>query len=123
MDSGIFCFGLLQSAESVLVDGHGVSFHFLHLTFQEYLAAFYLVRQPTDKQLQLCRRSLAGSKRFEMVWRFFFGLSFSVCNKPVDAGVSKQLVYAHHAEYGHIINTLSLCHFALEANQKASAST
>ena len=75
LDSKLLCFGLLQSAESILVDGHGVSFHFLHLTFQEYLAALYLVRQPTDKQLQLCR-SYAGSKRFDMVWRFFLGINF-----------------------------------------------
>jgi Ran GTPase-activating protein (RanGAP) involved in mRNA processing and transport len=114
LESEIFSFGLLQSAESVLVDGHGVSFHFLHLTFQEYLAALYLVRQPTDQQLQLCR-SHAGSWRFEMVWRFFFGLSFSVCNKPVDVVVSKLLVDAY---WGYGTNMLLLGHFVLEANQR-----
>ena len=118
LGSEIFYFGLLQSAESILVDGYGVSFHFLHLTFQEYLAALYLVRQPTDKQLQLCQ-SHAGSKRFEMVWRFFFGLSFSVCNKPMSADVSKLLVDAFaHWKYGLYIQTRveALSHFALEAN-------
>jgi Ran GTPase-activating protein (RanGAP) involved in mRNA processing and transport len=114
LESEIFSFGLLQSAESVLVDGHGVSFHFLHLTFQEYLAALYLVRQPTDKQLQLCQ-SHAGSKRFEIVWRFFFGLSFLVCNKPVGVDVSKLLVDAY-CIYGYDMGTP--CHFALEANQR-----
>ena len=112
LDSGVSCFGLLQSAESVLVDGHGVSFHFLHLTFQEYLAALYLVRQPTDKQLQLCRlHAIARSWRFDIVWRFFFGLS-SACNKPLGVDVSKLLV-------DNTMNTLSLCHFALEANHRA----
>jgi hypothetical protein len=105
---------LLQSAESVLVDGHGVSFHFLHLTFQEYLAALYLVKQPTDKQLQLCR-SHAGSQRFEIVWRFFFGLSFSVCKKPVGVDVSKLLLDPY--VFWHKSHALPLCHFALEANQ------
>jgi hypothetical protein len=38
-DKRISCFGLLQSAESI---GFGISFHFLHLTFQEYLAALHL---------------------------------------------------------------------------------
>ena len=107
----VLCFGLLQSAESILVDGHGVSFHFLHLTFQEYLAALYLVRQPRDKQLQLCL-SYAKSERFNMVWRFFFGISFTVCKQPVDSDVSKVLV-----DTCHRYHTL-LWHFALEANDK-----
>ena len=42
----ILWFGLLQSSESILETGCGVSFHFLHLTFQEYLAALHLVIQP-----------------------------------------------------------------------------
>ena len=116
LDSEVFFFGLLQSAESILVDGRGVSFHFLHLTFQEYLAALYLVRQPPEKQLQLCG-SYAESKRFEMVYRFFFGLNFSVCNKPVDSDVSKLLVGAYPDIQHNASNTQTLCHFALEANQ------
>ena len=104
----VLCFGLLQSSESILVDGHGVSFHFLHLTFQEYLAALYLVRQPPDKQLQLCW-SYAGSQRFEMVWRFFFGISFTICNQPVDSDLSKVLVNSHYY-------TSTLSHYSFEAN-------
>ena len=75
LDKGILCFGLLQSAESV---GVGISFHFLHLTFQEYLAALYLIRQPIDKQLENFQTYKPKSKflphRFEMVWRFCFGI-------------------------------------------------
>ena len=113
MDSEVVCFGLLQLAESILVDGHGVSFHFLHLTFQEYLAALYLVRQPTDKQFHLCQ-SYARSQRFEMVWRFFFGISFKVCNKPVDSSISKVLVDANYKNV-----TVTRCHFAFEASNRS----
>ncbi len=35
----LLCFGLLQSARSLLPVGHGLSFHFAHLTIQEFLAA------------------------------------------------------------------------------------
>ena len=108
----VFCFGLLQSAESILVDGHGVSFHFLHLTFQEYLAALYLVRQPPDKQLQLCQ-SYARSQRFDMVWRFFFGISFRVYKQPVDSNVLKKLVDT-------FFYNLQLFHFAFEANHRST---
>ena len=67
------CFGLLQSAHSLLPVGHSLSFHFLHLTFQEYLAALHLVTLPTEEQLEVVRTH-GTSSRFAMVWRFFFGL-------------------------------------------------
>ena len=107
----IFYFGLLQYAESIMMDGHGVSFHFLHLTFQEYLAALYLVRQPTNKQLQICQ-SHARLQHFKMVWRFFFGINSVIYSQSVDLIVSKVLVDAHY-------DTLTLCHFAFEANQRS----
>ena len=67
------CFGLLQSARSLLHVGHSLSFHFLHLTFQEYLAALHLVTLPTEEQLEVVRTH-GTSSRFAMVWRFYFGL-------------------------------------------------
>ena len=69
----LLCFGLLQSARSLLPVGHGLSFHFLHLTFQEYLAALHIVTLPTEEQLEVVRTH-GESSRFAMVWRFFFGL-------------------------------------------------
>ena len=69
----LLCFGLLQSARSLLPVGYGLSFHFLHLTFQEYLAALHLVTLPTEEQLKVVRTH-GRSSRFAMLWRFFFGL-------------------------------------------------
>ena len=40
----IHCFGLLQFSVSMLEVGCGRSFHFLHKTFQEYLAALFMVK-------------------------------------------------------------------------------
>ena len=52
LDRTIFnCFGLLQSADSIVDTGCEASFHFLHLTFQEYLAALYLVKQLSAVEL------------------------------------------------------------------------
>ena len=84
LDEKILCFGLLQSAETVLETGHGVSFHFIHLTFMEYLAALHLVEQPQSTQLQVFNQediapfSTSGST---MIWRFYFGLVFSLSKK------------------------------------------
>ena len=83
LGEGIIYFGLLQKAESVLETGYGISFHFLHLTFQEYLAAQHLARQSADKQLEflsVCRSTFSVgadlAHSFGMVWKFFFWHSF-----------------------------------------------
>ena len=71
-DDNILCFGLLQSAETVLDVTCVVSFNFVHLTFMEYLAALYLSRQPLDRQLQFLKKTNST-----MVARFFCGIYFS----------------------------------------------
>ena len=117
------CFGLLHSARSLLPVGHGLSFHFLHLTFQEYLAALHLVTLPTEEQLEVVRTH-GGSSRFAMVWRFFFGLGSKKQGSCIGQ-VSKKVVcldekvvdtlllfsrYRHDRE-----SKLQKCHCALEA--------
>ena len=71
------CLGLLQCARSLLPVGQGLSFHFVHLTIQEFLAALHLVTLPNEEKLKVCEAH-AVSCRFDMVWRFVFGLG---CNK------------------------------------------
>ena len=133
----IFCFGLLQSAESILETGtgSGVSFHFLHLTFQEYLAALHLARQTPETQLDVFKshcfeirpwsygsyvgpNATCKSDSFSMVWRFFFGLYFG------DPKLSKHLDVKIIIQYLSDINkavhdTLLLCHCAFEANNNS----
>ena len=72
LNENILCFGMLQSTESILDVGRGLTFHFLHLTFQEFLAALYAVRQPLDAEVK-AHISFENSTVF---WRLFFGLSF-----------------------------------------------
>ena len=123
----ILCFGLLQSAETVLEMGHGVSFHFLHLTFMEYLAALHLSRQPQKTLLKVFSPNNASlleesgykydgtfyTSHFDIVWRFYFGISFSGRSKMDQKYISiKTLEYVAETGFN---SKLSLCHCAFES--------
>ena len=108
-DDKILCFGLLQSAETVLDVTCVVSFNFVHLTFMEYLAALYLSRQPQDRLLQFLQKP-----RFTMVSRFLFGICFSV-SKSVTHYLDVERAIQCVARTGK----LSLCHCAFEAQNKS----
>ena len=114
LDKRILCFGLLQSAESV---GVGISFHFLHLTFQEYLAALYLTRQPTDKQLENFQTHKLKSSflpdRFMMVWRIFFGINSDLEFNEDTVSFIQQIL---ECVAGDQTDHLSVCHCAFEAH-------
>ena len=114
----IFTFGLLHSVESVFATGHGVSFHFLHLIFHEYLASLHIVKQPIEYQVQMliCH---GKSFRFAMVWRFFCGLSYSNIraidvNPPTQDQVLSWLYMNYREE-------LVLCQCAFESNNMSFA--
>ena len=121
-DKRILCFGLLQSAESVLETGFGKSFHFLHLTFQEYLAALHLARQPPDKQLDVFRshkpKDRWSPNRFALVNKFFFGINcFVDINFEIGTKSFIQQIFKYVAgETTYNLDTLVLCHCAFEAH-------
>ena len=102
----LFCFGLLQCANSLLPVGHGLSFHFLHLTFHEYLAALHLVTLPTEEQLEVIRTH-GESDRFAMVWRFFFGLG----SKKQGKHMSKKVVCIDNVVVDQFLSVLLRSNF------------
>ena len=112
LDKRILCFGLLQPAESI---GFGISFHFLRLTFQEYLAALHLARQSPNKQLDFFKshkpRGRYFPNRFIMVEKFFFGITrFEISN----ADIIQQMFECVAGKYDS--NILPICHCAFEAH-------
>ena len=101
------CFGLLQCTKSLSVTGHSVSYNFLHLTFQEYLASFHLVKQPLEIQLEVLQAN-ANSQHFKVVWRFFCGLAYTKGKLPA----------LHHAAQLLDKSSLNFLHCAFEARDK-----
>ena len=113
-DDKILCFGLLQSAETVLDVTCVVSFNFLHLTFMEYLAALYLSRQPQDRQLQFLRKP-----RFTMVARFLFGICFSKSTSVTQDLDVEQAIQCVAGTNEYNVPKLYLCHCAFEAQNNS----
>lgn len=68
-------FGLFQAVQSFKVHGSVKSFHFNHLTFQEYLAAYHISEHmDLSNQLNLVTEHV-GSEHLNNVWRFYSGIS------------------------------------------------
>ena len=66
--------GLMQSCPELYVDrGASVSYNFLHLTIQEYLAAYHISQQSRDEQVAFMREHIE-SKKLQIVVRFLAGL-------------------------------------------------
>ena len=115
----LLCFGLLQCARSLLPVGQGLSFHFVHLTIQEFLAALHLVTLPSEEKLKVCD-AYNESNRFAMVWRFVFGLG---CQK--EGSYSRKVVCLNDEVLDQFLTTncdelfsdvpLMFCHCSLES--------
>jgi hypothetical protein len=106
----VLCFGLLQTANTILEVGYGISFHFLHLTFQEYLAALYIVKQIISESGSSPEHfvSIVRSNHHAVLCRFVFGIYFNEIEFTSFTGV--QLFVP---KFGP-----TLCHCAFEAKNE-----
>ena len=66
--------GLLLIAPSTSVYGREKSYNFLHLTVQEYCAAFYISKLP-DKEQYECFKKYRFYDSFQMIWRIYSGIT------------------------------------------------
>ena len=66
-------FGFLDTVFSIYGEG-GVSRNFLHLTVQEFLAAYYISQLPHHEGLKLFKQYVSD-ERWNVVWRFLAGLT------------------------------------------------
>ena len=115
------CFGLLQSARSLLPFGHGLSFHFAHLTIQEFLAALHLATLPNEEKLEVVMAPHTRSVRFDMVWRFMFGLASKHNSSRSDKVIILNVGLMDQFLVVKKQNNMALCHVAFEASDPGFA--
>ena len=85
--------GLMQEVPQLYTEGRASSYHFIHLTLQEYLAAVYISQLPPHEQTRLFREHV-NSGHFKMIMRFLAGLT-KLANLPPAIMMDTKLNYFH----------------------------
>ena len=71
--------GLITVDRVAMSCGFQKMYTFLHLTFQEFLAAFYISSQEEEEQLKIIKQ-FGGDTQMKQVWKFYCGLIRSESN-------------------------------------------
>ena len=85
--------GLMQEVPQLYTEGRASSYHFIHLTLQEYLAAVHISELPAHEQTRLFQEHV-NSGHFKMTMRFLAGRT-KLANMPPDITIDTQLNYFH----------------------------
>ena len=93
LPTGFAPLGLMQEVPQLYTEGRASSYHFIHLTLQEYLAAVHISQLPTREQTRLFQEHV-NSGHFKMTMRFLAGRT-KLANIPPDITMGNELNYFH----------------------------
>ena len=93
LSTGFAPLGLMQEVPQLYTEGGTSSYHFIHLTLQEYLAAVHISQLPPHEQTRLFQEHV-NSGHFKMTMRFLAGLT-KLANIPPNITVGTQLNSFH----------------------------
>ena len=93
LPTGFAPLGLMQEVPQLYTEGRASSYHFIHLTLQEYLAAVHISQLPAHEQTRLFQEHV-NSGHFKMTMRFLAGCT-KLANIPPDITMDTQLNYFH----------------------------
>ena len=93
LPTGFAPLGLMQEVPQLYTEGRASSYHFIHLTLQEYLAAVHISQLPAHEQTRLCQEHV-NSGHFKMTMRFLAGCT-KLANIPLDITMNNELNYFH----------------------------
>ena len=93
LPTGFAPLSLMQEVPQLYTEGRASSYHFIHLTLQEYLAAVHISQLPAHEQTRLFQEHV-NSGHFKMTMRFLAGCT-KLANIPPNITRDTQLNYFH----------------------------
>ena len=93
LPTGFVPLSLMQEVPQLYTEGRASSYHFIHLTLQEYLAAVHISQLPGHEQTRLFQEHVNGG-HFKMTMRFLAGLT-KLENIPPNITMDTELNYFH----------------------------
>ena len=93
LPTGFAPLGLMQEVPQLYTKGRASSYHFIHLTLQEYLAAVHISQLPAHERTRLFQEHV-NSGHFKMTMRFLAGRT-KLANIPPDITMDTKLNYFH----------------------------
>ena len=93
LPTGFAPLGLMQVVPQLYTEGRAFSYHFIHLTLQEYLAAVHISQLPAHEQTRLFQEHV-NSGHLKMTMRFLAGCT-KLANIPPDITIDTTLNYFH----------------------------
>ena len=93
LPTGFAPLSLMQEVPQLYTEGRASSYHFIHLTLQEYLAAVHMSQLPAHEQTRLFQKHV-NSGHFKMTMRFLAGRT-KLANIPIYIAVDTKLNYFH----------------------------
>ena len=93
LPTGFAPLSLMQEVPQLYTEGRASSYHFIHLTLQEYLAAVHISQLPAHEQTRLFQEHV-NSGHFKMTMRFLAGCT-KLANIPSNITMDTQLNTFH----------------------------
>ena len=93
LPTGFAPLGLMQEVPQLYTEGKASSYHFIHLTLQEYLGAVHMSQLPAHAQKRLFQEHV-NSGHFKMTMRFLAGCT-KLVNMTPDVTMDTNLNYFH----------------------------
>ena len=116
LTTGFAPLGLIQEIPQLCTEGRASSYHLIHLTLQEYLAAVHISQLPAYDHTRLFQEELHNG-HFKMTIRFLAGLT-KLANIPLD--IIRKLMEVDELTCFHILfepKDISVTTTTLRSNQ------